>query len=364
MKFVSVQKIKLEGTYGPDILQVIEDTDFITFMREFKAPTSVILSDLWTLTQDQFQILSMWLCRGSKIHIAAKETKCIRMDKCWNTKEFNDIIPGAILLPKRTRTEWAYSFVDQLPQYYIDKGVRTSQEAYELGQNLIAKAQKASKIPFDLLEESYKRLMKACISSHVYATSPNAKTYFEANSEMSLDKDLADLSEISAGAELANQSLTDEQISFYARVFGIELPTYYLRTAYKATAHGYASMPYLTTNPRAGFSFDSEGRRMYAGNLDTDGGIKITPLTLQKDGLPKHINLDADRAHLAEQVMFFLNLPEDIRAEFCADGYSYCFDCHQFFQEIDGCSCGSCLPKAEAEQEIVKSAYLAYALSH
>jgi hypothetical protein len=364
MKYVSVNKVKLTASYGSDILTLIEELSFAEFMRDYKAPAKLILQDCWTITQDQFQILSMWLCRGTTIHIKAKEVNSCKTDTNWRVHEYHETISGAVISPRRIRTEWAYSFIDQIPQYYIDRKVRNTQQAYDLGQSLIAKAKKASKIPFDMLEEAYKRLMKACISSHIYAEAPNAKTYFEASAELSTDIDLADLNYASDEAYEASEALTDDELAFYARVFGIELPTYYYRVATKATAHGFAEMPYLTSNPYATFSFDSDSRRMYAGNLNSDGGIKVAPLTLQKDGLPKRINLEADRAKFAEQVKFFLSLPEQERIAFTADGYDYCFECHQFFSEIDGCSCGHRKPKTEEEQEIIKSAMLAYALSH
>lgn len=277
------------------------------------------------ISSEDMNLLSVWYNRGTTLQIGNK------------TLTFGN-----------PRPQWVYTFVNSLPKPYISRGATTPQKAYDFGKKLIAACTKASRIPSKNLEEGYKAIMKACLANNIYAHSPNEKTWYETKAELDAEREIKNLYSMVPDVET---SLTDIELQFYARVFDIQMPKWFLRASHIKTNNGYAVCPFtdqtayvtLATNQK-----DASGdfKPGYAGN-DFENNV---PTTMLRDATPQLIsNQAADRAKLAEQVMFYLNLPIEEQILFMTAEYGYCFTCKEYYALRDGCTCRENLPIEDDE---------------
>jgi hypothetical protein len=356
MKFVKVNKVKLSETTLSAAILYDDDVSPAEFFQMFDAPAKFELTKAPFLNDGDtpayptkvLSILGVWYLRGTAITFPNGQT----------------------LQTNNPHPEYRYSFVDNLPEFYIKRGATSTDKAYKLGQELIAKAIKASQLytektimlehpitkepiqetlrDYSRLEAAYKKIARALLDSRLYNRyskayfeSPNTKTWTEVFAERNLDAELEAICEVSVQAKNARQKYTDEEIAFYSRVFGLEMPEYFLRYRYSKKRHGYAVIPVLDTKAYATMSFDGKDNRMYAANLGEYGDIEILPYTLQIDGLPRRLdNIDTiNYTKNAEAIDFFLSLPKQEMVTFIADGYGYCFKCKSFYEEAEGCPC-------------------------
>ena len=358
MQYVFTEKTALvETNYDPaEILHQVHDR---TFHEMFPAPVEFIVNlvcfdyDQRFISADDLQLLSIWYNRGTKIHIMNSKTYT---DK---NGQKNSVAYHKSATVKHPRPQWAYRFVSSLPKAYILRGCTTTEKAYAFGKSLIAACTNASKVPFQSLEEGYKVIMRMCIQCDVNATSPNQKTYLEARAEIEAAHDI----EAFFGyiPEVATD-LTDIELEFYARVFDIHMPEWFLRASNIKTEHGFAICPFtdstefVTAAQYEGGSVkrvydDKTGaylgtqtltpktKKEYDGN---DYAPAIVPTTLQRDSAPQRLtNPKAERAQLAEQVVFYLSLPIEEQKEFMTASYAYCDDCKEYFELKEGCRCGT-----------------------
>lgn len=218
MQYVYTKKQALiEAKYTTaEVLNTTHDRDFYV---SHPAPVSFTIDmteldyDARRVSEDDMYLLSVWYNRGTRIGVKAQTIAC-----------------------KNPRAQWNYSFVDSLPAAYITRGCTTAKKAYDFGKELIARCSKASKIPNKNLEDGYKAIMHLCMRNGVYALSPNPKTWLEVKAEREAAKEIYDLySIIPAPAELS-----DIELHFYARVFEIEMPRWFLRANHIKTNYGYA----------------------------------------------------------------------------------------------------------------------------
>lgn len=363
MQYVFTEKTALvETNYDPaEILHQVHDR---TFHEMYPAPVEFIVNitcfndfkDRFISAED-LQLLSVWYNRGTKIHIMNS-----RSYKNKNG-QYDSVAFHKHATIKHPRVQWTYRFVNSLPKAYILRGCTTTEKAYAFGKTLIKACTNASKIPLDKLEEGYKVSMRMCIQCQVNATSPNAKTYIEARSEIEAAHDIEAF--FGYVPEVITD-LTDIELEFYARVFDIHMPEWFLRASNIKTEHGYAVCPFTdatefvavdTTdspnNPKYGYA----GNENYApvdtvshGFTDKTGKKAprhmacpiTTPVGLQRDAAPQRLtNKVAERAQLAEQVVFYLSLPIEQQKEFMTASYGYCDDCGEYFELKEGCRCGT-----------------------
>lgn len=332
MKYVKTNKMTLVSTEYPSNI-IFENRDR-EFYKHFPAPATFNVpmnsKEYPYINSSAFQILAIWYCRGTTLNF-----------------------PNNSIKTRMPRDAWHYQFTDYVPRYYIERKATTTQAAYELGTKLIAACTKATQIPFHYLEQAYKDIMKACISNHILAYSPNAKTYLEANSELEVQADLEALYDYDPAVTIP---YTDEELNFYARVFDITLPEWFIKNINIKTKHGYAVCPCIDSSGKNSYNSD------YAGNLAADGENQSNiPYSLRRDGQPqKIVNTQADRVRLSELITYYLNLPLEDRLEFFAFGYGYCPDCNTYFPLLDGCACGKLPPMDEFEFTQLKEAYKNY----
>ena len=359
MQYVFTEKTALvETNYDPaEILHQVHDR---TFHEMYPAPVEFIVNitcfhdfkDRFISAED-LQLLSVWYNRGTKIHIMNSHSFT---DKAGN-KTSTAYHKHATI--KHPRVQWAYRFVNSLPKAYILRGCTTTEKAYEFGKTLIKACTDASKVPFQSLEEGYKVIMRMCIQCKVNATSPNAKTYIEAKTELDTAHDI----ECFFGyVPEVITDLTDIELEFYARVFDIHMPAWFLRASNIKTEHGFAICPFTDStefvkaaqyeggsvkhvyDDKTGAylgkqTLVAKTKKEYDGN---DHAPAIVPTTLQRDSAPQRLtNKVAERAQLAEQVVFYLSLPIEQQKEFMTASYGYCDDCGEYFEIREGCHCGA-----------------------
>lgn len=323
MKFVKTfRKTLNEATYASEEILSTE-----VFNRDFylshETPTQFTVNTYDSykaggpngISKNVFQLLAVWYIRGTELSLT----------------NYGETI---ILNNPKPRSEWAYEFVDSLPKYYITLNKTTTSECYAFGKELIAAVSNANKIPFDELEKTYNTIMEACLDLRIYATSPNKKTWLEAMSNKILKEDLKAL-EADNPVELI---YSDEELSFYSKVFDINVPKWFVKNSMVKTDHGFAICPHLTLSDEVSKpQYDNQGeRKSYDGN-DND---VIIPLKLIKDSGPVPVCLEAERTKLTEQISFFLELPIEEQKLFMTSNYAYCDACESYYEIRLGCICG------------------------
>lgn len=269
------------------------------------------------ISKTAFQVLATWYIRGTSLTFT-------------NYGE-------SITLPtiSRPRPEWGYSFVDEIPNYYLRLNKTTSEKAYQFGKELIEACATANKIPFDVLESTYNTIMEACLDLKIYAQSPNRKTWLEAMSNKILREDLAALGQ----APEAETNLSDEELLYYAKVFDINVPKWFVKVDLVKTEHGYAKCPNLTMSDET-FKpqYDNSGnRKTYDGNYNDD----LVPISLMKETAPIEAATEAARLQLITQVNFYLNLPIEEQKLFMTANFAYCEHCKDYYEIRLGCLCAT-----------------------
>lgn len=371
MKYVFTSKIKLsEVTYNAmELFETIKNNKGLSraLHEQYPTPTDFVVPNgtkeyNLTLSEDVLQLLSIWFNRGTRIHFC--ETY---------------IRPAASIKTSRPRTQWRYDMVDSLPQAYIASGKTTPQLAYDYGKKLIEACNNANLIPFDKLENGYKVIARQCLEPGRYIRfySPNEKTLMEANAELETAHTLNAIFDTT----LCNTecTLTDIELEFYARVFDIKMPEWYLRASnvridsVSAKGNPYFSVAVLPFVDSTSFmpSLQFEGgvkRNIYDDKTGAlkgtqvvtqstaktyDGNnqeTKVIPSSYARDAQPQKLsNPTAERKQLAEQVMFFLNMPIEEQKAFMTNNYGYCEHCKEYFELRDGCTCGKHLPADDVE---------------
>ena len=338
MRYVKTRKVPLvDATYAPEIIFKPRNRDFYT---SYPVPKTFTVPVDDTINENAFQTLALWYARGCSL-----------------------VIKDVTLTNEHPREAWEYWFVNSLPQYYIKKNATTIDKAYKLGQDLIEACYKASNIPFHVLEEIYKVLLNTFMRLGIKAYSPNLKTYLEVNAENQVQKDLDSLFYYSETAEelYRKSARSEEELYFYARVFDIEMPEWFICQSNIKTKHGFAVCPYIDSKPTYNLKTND-----YAGNLNENGDYdNVVPFTLKKDAIPyRAINEQAELIKLNELVDYYLNLPIEDQLEFLSDNYGYCSKCREYYSQQDGCSCGHCLSKEEEELKQIAEACKEYARTH
>ena len=350
MKYIYTKKVALaSNTYNAlELFETIKNMNGLTreIHEMFPAPEDFVVPNgtkkfNLTLSEDVLQLLSIWFNRGTRIHFC--ETY---------------IRPASSIKTSRPRTQWHYDMVDSLPQSYIKSGKTTPQLAYDYGKKLIEACNNANLIPFDKLENGYKVVARQCLEPGRYIRfySPNEKTLMEAQAELETAHTLNTIFDTT----LCNTecTLTDIELEFYARVFDIKMPEWYLRASnvridsVSAKGNPYFSVAVLpfvdSTSFMPSVQFDQNGNiKTYDGN---DQETKVIPSSYARDAQPQKLsNPTAERKQLAEQVMFFLNMPIEEQKAFMTNNYGYCEHCKEYFELRDGCTCGKHLPADEVE---------------
>lgn len=341
MKYVYTKKVALVDTLynALELFETIKNSGGLsrTIHELYPAPTDFVVPNgtreyNLTLSEDVLQLLSIWFNRGTRIHFL--ETY---------------IRPASSVKASHPRTQWRYDMVDSLPQSYIKSGKTTPQLAYDYGKKLIDACNKANLIPFDKLENGYKVVARQCLEPGRYIRfySPNEKTLMEANAELETAHTLNAIFD-TTGCDTPCE-LSDIELDFFARVFDIKMPEWYLRASnvridsVSAKGNKYFSVAVLpfvdSTSFTPSVQFDQSGNiKSYDGN---DSETKVIPSTYARDAQPQKLkNPTAERAQLAESVMFYLNLPIEEQKEYMTSAYAYCDTCHDYYEIREGCTCG------------------------
>lgn len=340
MKYVYTKKVALaSNTYNAlELFETIKHMNGLTrdIHEMYPAPEDFVVPNgtkeyALNISADVLQLLSIWFNRGTRIHFCETYIK-----------------PACSIKTSRPRTQWHYDMVDSLPQTYIKQGYTTPQLAYDYGKKLIEACNKANLIPFDKLENGYKVIARNCIDTGRYIKifSPNEKTLMEAQAELETAHTLNAIFDTTACTTPV--SLSDIELEFYARVFDIKMPEWYLRASNvridSVSAKGkpyfsVAVLPFVdSTSFMPSVQFDQNGNiKTYDGN---DQETKVIPSTYAKDAQPQKLqNPTAERKQLNEQIMFYLNLPIEEQKLYATGLYDYCNDCKEWYEIRTGCTC-------------------------
>ena len=327
MYYIHTKKATLvDTTYNLTAIsqELWESSEGLTldFYQSYPAPKVIVVpTALRTISSDVLHVLAVWYARGTEITL-------------------EDSIS---LQTKRPRPEWIYTKVDYLPKTYIASGKTTINDAVEFGRKLIEACHKQNQIPFHILEDIYKLLARNFVAHGKNVYCRNDKIMLEIRAELEV---AYFIKQYRATAPKTQLDIPIELLHHYAKVFDIEMPTWYLRYSIVETKHGYAMLPYLTQGDAVFYqNIDKTATTdtSYAGNLnDTDGSNNQNkPATLLRDATPKAICQETDLLKLQEQVTFFISLPLDEQKLFMSDRYDYCDNCHEFHELRLGCSCGN-----------------------
>ena len=353
MKYVATHRIKLvESIYNFEELATVTEDGLTKELHQcYPAPIEVVIPnshrkdngyfEMTKINENLLQLLSIWYNRGTRIIF---EPTYLR--------------PAVCLQIKYPRKAFSYEMVPSLPDSYIRSGNVTTDKAYAYGKTLIKACNACNLIPFDKLELGYKLIARQCFEPgrNIRVLSPNKKTIPEALSELQAAHDIAAIFDTSAYS--TETQLDDIKLQFYARVFDIQMPEWYLRATVlrkdeiSIKGNHYAdiyNLPFVdATAYTQAPQFDSQGNiKSYDGN---DFEAQAIPTSAIRDAQPQRLrNPEAERRQLTEQVMFFLNMPVEQQKEFMTNNYGYCDQCHEYYELRDGCSCGHCKPADDVE---------------
>lgn len=342
MKYVYTSKIRLASvTYNAfELFEAVKNNNGLSrdIHEMYPAPEDFVIPNgtkqyALTLSEDVLQLLSIWFNRGTRIHFLETYLR-----------------PASSIKTSHPRSQWHYDMVDSLPQSYIKSGKTTQQLAYDYGKKLIEACNKANLIPFDKLENGYKVIARQCLEPGRYIRfySPNEKTLMEAQAELETAHTLNAIFDTTACTTPCE--LSDIELEFFARVFDIKMPEWFLRASNiridNVSAKGkkyfsVAVLPFVdATNFTPSVQFDAQGNiKSYDGN---DHETQTIPASYARDAQPqKLVNPTAERKLLNEQVMFFLNMPIEEQREFMTATFDYCTHCKQYFEIRTGCTCGA-----------------------
>lgn len=316
MKYVFTEKVKLaKAEYDlADLIETIEQEGLTKDVYDlYAAPEELTVTPTTNyINADVLHLLATYHIRGTVIKF-----------------------PSYTLTNKRPRPEWRYRFVSELPKVYIKTNNTTSEKAYAYGQRLITACNKQNRTTMNYtnVENAYKVIARQCLAHNIYVSSRNEKTVMEARAELECAKFIKENLAIAPDIKCA---LSDDELHFYAKAFDIEMPKWYLKAYNIKTKHGYAIVPYVTQSSNIILPNTDPNKPGYAGNDIEDNA----PVTLKRDAAPVELNLyEAERARLAEQVMFYLNLPIEERLCFLNERFDYCEVCG-CYEVREGCTCG------------------------
>jgi hypothetical protein len=371
MKFVYTRKEKLVPTEYKafDIFEASKSGLTRELHEMYPAPESFIIPNgtkqyPLVISASSLQLLAIWYCRGTAIYFCETYLR-----------------PACKLQVKHPQAQWHYDMVDSMPQAYIKSGHTSTQSALDYGRNLIERCNKASLIPFSHLEEAYKIIARACLDTgrYIRVYSPNEKTLMEAQAELETVHVMNSIFDTTACT--SECPLPDEALAFYARVFDIQMPEWFLRASNvrldltSAKGKNYftvAVLPFVDSSDYVpGVQFDQSGDiKTYDGfmpdaQFDNAGKlkpinttVKVIPGTYARDAQPQRLqNPEAQRKQLAEQVMFYLSLPIEEQKEYMTNNYAYCDSCHDYYEIREGCKCGA------HEKFVDDNAYYAFMLT-
>ena len=353
MKYVATHRIKLvESIYNfAELAEVTADGLNRDIHTCYPAPIEVVIPnshrnengyfEQTKISENLLQLLSIWYNRGTRIIF-----------------EPTYIGSATVLQIKHPRKAFSYEMVSSLPDSYIRSGNVTTDKAYAYGKKLIEACNACNLIPFDKLELGYKIIARQCFEPgrNIKVLSPNKKTIPEALAEVQTAHDIAAIFDTTACS--AESSLDDIQLQFYARVFDIQMPEWYLRSTLvrkdeiSSKGNHYFDLYNLPFVDATAYTqapqFDSQGHiKTYDGN---DFEAQAIPTSAIRDAQPQRLhNPTAEHKQLVEQVMFYLNMPIDQQKEFMTSNYGYCDQCHEYYELRDGCSCGHCKPADDIE---------------
>ena len=353
MKYVATHRIKLvESIYNfAELTEVTADGLTKDIHDCYPAPIEVVIPnshrkengyfELTKISANLLQLLSIWYNRGTRIIF---EPSYLRS--------------ATVLQIKHPRKAFNYEWVPSLPDAYLRSGNVTPDKAYAYGKKLIEACNACNLIPFDKLELGYKIIARQCFEPgrNIRVLSPNKKTIPEALAELQTAHDIEAIFDTTACTSTTN--LDDTQLQFYARVFDIQMPEWYLRaTLIRKNEISSKGKPYVdlynmpfidSTQYTQAPQFDSQGHiKAYDGN---DFEAQAIPTSAIRDAQPhKLTNPDAERKQLTEQVMYFLNMSIPEQKQFMTSNYGYCDECHEYYELRDGCTCGHCKPADDIE---------------
>lgn len=363
MRYVFSRKIlPVEAQYSlQSILTATKEGLNRTVYESFPLPQDLYIPNgapdaLLTISEHALHLIAGWYIRGTAIHF--QETY---------------IRKPVTIQVKHPQTLWAYDMVDSLPASYIKAGHTTPDKAYAYGKKLIEAVNKANQISFDKLEAAYTMIARQCMEPGRYMRvySPSEKTLYEARAELEAAHAINCIFDTSSATDAdRNCPLTDIELAFFAKVFDIKMPEWYLRATNLrfdgTTKEGkryakIAVMPFVDstdfapslqfTDGQSRFVYDSKtgqciGKKTvvqktaktYDGN---DQEAQVIPASYARDAQPQRLqNPAAERIRLAQQIMFFLSLPVEEQREFMTGSFDYCTRCGTYFELRDGCECG------------------------
>ena len=215
---------------------------------------------------------------------------------------------------------------------YLPSEIWNAIDSYSKQQ--IAKCREYNKGNYEFAELWFKQLMKDCSLHNIKVFSPNKKTYYEAMAELDFDKNC-----LNFRLDDGLRPLNEDELAFlhrYARVYGVDIPTFKWRYNSRKTKDGYTQEPeYLT----CGMSNTDWARVIYDYRNASKG--EILPKFVRQ-GL-KVQECTNDKL-LRDAYTSLIWLMKNLKDEALAPGYKRCPHCHQIYRESEGCECGACQP--------------------